>query len=282
MPIWRSLGEVWHARHLLRLFGAFAIRRKFTLTLLGPGWIIVTVAMDIAGKTFLFGGVLNVRTPEGVPYIIFLLAGLLGWTLFQHTLLFGVRSFQWYRKYLDSLHIPLPIIPVAAGAQALLQFVIYLGVIGAGLAYYAARGQAYYQHGVRLLLVPLGLVLCLLFSWGLSFLLAPLNYRKRDVRLLLTYVLMFWQYVTPVVYPLQALHGPLLLAAKLNPLAPMMEMIKFGLIGGGNIGIEWACWGAGCAVATFLIGLATLGRFGPRALARPLMVGADDDDDDLW
>jgi lipopolysaccharide transport system permease protein len=276
----QSAREAWRSRHVLWLFSLFAIKRMFFLTMLGPGWILVNVLMDIGGKTFLFGSVLNVKTPDGVPYIIFLLTGLLGWTLFQQTLTFGTRSLQRYRKWTEHLYFPLLIVPIAAGAQALLHFLIYFWIVIAGLAYYAARGQVYYETGPQVLFVPLGLMLCLLFSWGLSFLLAPLNYRKRDVRLVLKYVMQFWLYVTPVVYPLQNLHGVVLWIAKLNPLAPMLEMIKYGLIGGGNIGIHFALWGAGWAVSTFVIGLLVLNRYGPWAIAQPL-IDLEDDEDDL-
>ena len=277
-----SLVEAWHSRHLLAHFGGEAIRRTFFLTVLGPLWIFLHVVMDIGGKTFLFGGVLGVKTPDGVPYIIFLLTGMLGWTLFQQTLNFGVRSFQRYRRYAARLNVPLLLLPISCGAQALLQFFIYLAVVVAGLAYYAVRGQTYYETGPRLLFVPYGLVLCLLFAWGLSLMLAPINYRKRDVRLVLRYAMQFWLYVTPVVYPLTALHGPFLMAAKLNPLAPMTEMIKFGLIGGGNVGVHFVLWGTAAAVGSFALGIVVTNRLGPKVLARPLISdgGGDDDDDD--
>jgi lipopolysaccharide transport system permease protein len=276
-----SLAAAWRSRHLFWLLGGEAIRRTFFLTLLGPLWILVHVGMDIGGKTFLFGAVLNVPTPNEVPYIVFLLTGMLGWTLFQQSLSFGVKSFQRYRRYAERMQFPLLILPIAGGAQALLHFFIYLCIVVAGLGYYALRGQVYYETGAQLLFVPYGLVLCLLFSWGISMLLAPLNYRKRDVRLVLKYALQFWLYVTPVVYPLQNLHGIVLLIAKLNPLAPMVEMIKFGLIGGGNVGVHFVIWGTGAAVVAFAAGLVVVSRYGPLVLARPLVTAdADDDDDD--
>lgn len=275
----QSLVEAWRSRHLLVHLGTEAIRRTFNLTVLGPLWIVLHVVFDIGSKTFIFGGVLGVNTPNGIPYIIFLLTGMLGWTLFQQTLNFGVKGFQRYRRYAARLNMPLVLLPIACGAQALLQFVLYLGVVLAGLGYYALRGQTYYETGARLLFVPYGLILCLLFAWGLSLLLAPINYRKRDVRLVLRYVLQFWLYVTPVIYPLTRLHGVLLIVAKLNPVAPMTEMIKFGLIGGGNVGVHFVLWGTGAALASFLAGVFVMNRLGPRALARPLISDGDDDDD---
>ena len=112
--------------------------------------------------------------------------------------------------------------------------------------------------------------------------LTPINYRKH-VRLRREYVLQLWLYVTPVLSPLQNLHGFLLTAAKLNPLAPMMEMINFGLIGAGTSGCVSSC-GAAAPPATFAVGLLVITRYGPIALSRPLIDDAEgdvDDDDDV-
>jgi lipopolysaccharide transport system permease protein len=177
--------------------------------------------------------------------------------------------------------MPLVLLPMGAGAGALLQFCIYLCVVLAALVYYALRGVSYWASGAQILFVPYGLVLCLLFAWGLSLILAPINYRVRDVHQVLRYVLQFWLYVTPVVYPLTNLHGTILLIAKLNPLAPMTEMIKYGLIGGGNIGVQFVAWGTGVAFATFALGIVVMNRIGHQTIARPLISIDDDEDDEL-
>lgn len=278
--ILETFRDTWRERHLLRLFGIFAIRRMFHGTLLGLYWIPLAVAVDIGGKVFLFGSVLSVRTPNGVPYVVFLLAGLLGWRLFHETVNFGVRSFQYFRKYALNFHFPLAIVPVANSARALVHFVAYLAVVGAGLGYYAARGVVYLETSAQLLFVPLGLLLCVVFGWGLTFFLAPLNYRARDVRFIVRAVLPLWMYLTPVVYPLDRLDGPLLLLAKLNPMAPIVEMIKFGLIGGGSVGPEFAAYGVASALGTFLAGLLFLNAFGPRLLSSQAAAVADEDDED--
>lgn len=253
----------------------------FRLTLLGPLWLVIHVAMDLAGKTFIFGGVLNVQAPHEVPYIMFLLTGMLGWRLFQHTLTSGMKAFQRFRGIVRDLDFPLLIVPVAGAAQALVEFSLYLGVLLAGFAYYWIKaGNILFETGPQLLLAPLGLVGCLVLGWGLCFWLAPINYRARDVRFVLAYAIGFWLYLTPVVYPLSRLSGVPLLLAKLNPMAPLIEMIKFGLIGDGNIGYRFATYGLGVAVLTFASGLMFLNRVGPRVLREPAAVGSYDDEDE--
>jgi lipopolysaccharide transport system permease protein len=253
----------------------------FRLTLLGPLWLIIHVAMDIAGKTFIFGSVLNVRTPNEVPYIMFLLTGMLGWRLFQHTLTSGIKAFQRFRAIVRDLDFPLLIVPIAGTAQALVEFALYLGVLMAGFAYYWIKADnILFETGPQLLLVPLGLAGCLVLGWGLCCWLAPINYRARDVRFVLSYAIGFWLYLTPVVYPLSRLSGFPLLLAKLNPMAPMIEMIKYGLIGAGNIGFRFAAYGLGMAALTFASGLIFLNRVGPRVLREPAAIGTDDDDEE--
>jgi lipopolysaccharide transport system permease protein len=276
----RSLVDTWRERAVLWRFSVLAFQRMFKMTVLGPTWIVLHVVIDILGKTFLFGNVLSVDTPNGEPYVIFLLSGMLGWRLFQETFMLGIRSFQRYKKFTLAFDLPLPLVPIGGAAQGLLDGVAYFGAVLIAFGYFAIGGRIYFEHGIRLVLVPVGLLFCLLFAWGLSFLLAPLNYRRRDVRLVLRYVIPLWLYVTPVVYPLRDLHGWLLAVAKLNPMAPNVEMIKYGLIGGGNIGVRFFCFAAISAIGTFVIGLVFLNRFGPGLVTRPVAVTLVDDNDD--
>lgn len=280
MSLRESLVESWRSRYMFPAFGRMAIRRLFQFTILGPTWILLHALIDIAGKTFLFGSVLSVAAPHGIPYVLFLLTGMLVWRLFQETTMYGVRSFQRYRKWTREFTLPLLVIPIAGAAQALMDAFIYLVMVVGVLAYYALRGHVYFQEGPRLLFAPLGIVLCLFFGWGLSFILAPLNYRARDIRNALRYVIPLWIYVTPVVYPLSSLHGKTLAVAKLNPMAPIVEMTKYGLIGAGNVGVRFVTFAVASSLITFVGGLLFLNRFGSDMVARPLIVGGDEEEDE--
>jgi lipopolysaccharide transport system permease protein len=277
----QTLGEIWRSRTLFWHLSILGIRRMFRGTFLGPMWLFIHVLMDLGSKTFVFGSVLGVAAPNDVPYIVFLLSGMIAWRLFQQTLTLGVKGFLRFSKLGRTFYFPLPLVPVGSAAQALVDMFVYLAAIGVALTYYGVtRHVVYLADGAQLLLAPYGLFLSLLFAWGLCFWLAPLNYRARDIRFVLRYGIGFWLYVTPVVYPLDRLHGVTLWIAKLNPMAPIVEMTKFGLTGTGRIGVNFALWGTAAALTSFFSGLWFLNRFGSVLLSRQVGVYSEDDDED--
>ncbi len=82
-----------------------------------------------------------------------------------------------------------------------------------------------------------GLALCLMFAWGVGMWSAPLYAWAKDVRYVLRLALPFWMFLTPILYPIEKLHGKSRLLAEINPLSSPIEMIKVGLLGAGSVRI---------------------------------------------
>jgi len=234
-PIHVELVEAWRHRALLPLLGSRIVMKTYAKTILGRWWLLILPLMDTLGKTLIFGGLLKISTPHAIPYLLFLLVGMQGWRLFQRTLYLGTRSFDRYAKLTRSFQFPILLVPLASTAAGLVEFAVYLLIIAGTLTYYwAADGVFYLQLQPELLLGLAGFALCILFAWGLSFWTAVLNSRARDTRLALRYVFQLWLYITPVIYPLSTVPGSLRTLAQINPMAPIIEMTKYGLIGAGH------------------------------------------------
>jgi lipopolysaccharide transport system permease protein len=272
-----ELADAWRHRGLLPLLGSRIVMKTYAKTILGRWWLLILPLMDTLGKTLIFGGLLKISTPHAIPYLLFLLVGMQGWRLFQRTLYLGTRSFDRYAKLTRSFHFPILLVPLASTSAGLVEFAVYLVIIAATLGYYwAADGVFYLQVQPELLIGLSGFALCILFAWGLSLWTAVLNSRARDTRLALRYVFQLWLYITPVIYPLSTVPGGLRALAQVNPMAPIIEMTKYGLIGAGHLtmaGAAWACTATAISLGT---GLWFFNRFAPSVVHR----GADDDDDD--
>lgn len=253
-----------HRRLFLTLFWAVASQQIFKFKL-GPFWLMLQTFMAVIGYSLIFGGgIFNVKAPNGMPYFLFLMAGMMGWQLFQRTLMISTRGFQRVRPFIRDLHVPLVLVPLAGSAQAILQFLLYLAsYVVVTLYFWIAKGQLYLQLEPKYLAISaLGLALCLLFAWGIGLWLATLTAWAMDFRMVPRYVLQFWLFVTPVLYPIEHLHGKTRLAAELNPLSSPVEMVKVGLVGAGSVRVYSAIWSICLIVALFVSGVWFVGRFG--------------------
>jgi len=75
--IWRDVRGAWRGRTLLPRLGARFLAKFVYGTKLGRSWLVIRPLMESLGMTLLFGTVLGVAAPGGIPYYLFLMGGLL-------------------------------------------------------------------------------------------------------------------------------------------------------------------------------------------------------------
>lgn len=275
-----ALSEAWRERHLIRPLVGNLWKQSFARTYLGPGWILIQVFMDTFGRALIFGSLIGLTAPAGVPYFIFLIGGMLGWRTFQRTLYVTTRGFDKFSRFTRELVFPLLLVPIASSGPVAIEFVIYIGLLVLAFGYYGAvHGELHLNLSPELLLVPVGILWALVFAWGIAMVTGPVNARTRDMRHFIRTILPLWLYVTPVVYPLEHLHGTARTIAELNPLAPIVEMVKVGLLGIGVLNPISVVWSLALTVGTFLGGVWFVSRYGYR-VAGIGQVPEDDDDED--
>jgi lipopolysaccharide transport system permease protein len=85
--------------------------------------------------------------------------------------------------------------------------------------------------GVGLLALPVLAALAVITALGAGVWLAALNVEYRDVRYVLPFVVQFWLFATPVVYPSSLLPERWRVVAGLNPMAGVVEGFRWSLLG---------------------------------------------------
>jgi lipopolysaccharide transport system permease protein len=229
-----SVAHAWAERHLAPRLGVRVLVKRIAGTKLGLSWLVIRPLMETVGMTLLFGGLLQVPAPGPVPYFLFVLAGLTGWRLFERTVFFQTRSFDLYRKMMKEVAFPLLLIPLAAAAFPALEIAVYLLVfVVSMLVFLFVDGQLYLQLDTVALVAGFGLIIT--SALGLGLWTSVLNAKARDVRLGIRYVLQFWLFLTPVVYPLSALPKAYEWVAAVNPMTAPIELVKSGLLNVGNV-----------------------------------------------
>ena len=271
-----ALRDAWAHRGTLIPLGAGMLRVQYRYTVLGLWWIPIVVLFNTIGRTVIFGGIFNLPSPHGVPYFLFILTGSLAWTIFDRSLILGLRGFQRFSRLTKELTFPLLLVPIAVTAQALYLYGFQLLLLLGALVYYSIDMHTVIP-GFSIVLAPIALLWCLLLAWGIGFFTAPIYARARDIRFILRFVLPFWMYVTPVVYPLNQIGGKFRLVAFLNPLAAPVELFKFSIFGQGVVTAPLLLWSAFATLTVLLAGLWFLDRFGRRLIG--IAGGLDREDD---
>jgi lipopolysaccharide transport system permease protein len=223
--------EVWRYRRLLRFFAVKAIQKLYQRTILGWSWVLIRPLFPLLVMTLVFGRILGVGS-GGVPYFLFLVVGHSVWDLFAQATTWGTRSLEMNRGFLTKIYIPRLILPVAQMSPAFLNFSIHIGVAVVAIVYYRITTGVLYLSPLGFPWALFSLVMALTLALGISLWTSVPALTARDIRFTLTYVMTFWLYLTPVLYPLNVAPRYQWLVA-LNPMVGVVNMFKYGVLGIG-------------------------------------------------
>jgi ABC-2 type transport system permease protein len=172
------------------------LKVKYTASVLGAVWSLLNPVMFLA----VFSLVVFVLDNLIPDFPVFLLSGLLAWNFLANSLQAGSRSVIDNANLVKKMAFPREILPLAAVGVALFDFVLQSAVLILFIAvsFFALSGPGF--HLPEMLLYPLAFVVLLVFTAALTFWVAALNVRYRDVGHLLSLALLVWFWATPIVY----------------------------------------------------------------------------------
>jgi lipopolysaccharide transport system permease protein len=223
------LRDVWRYRRLARFFMSRTLQKLYANTVLGWAWIFIRPLVPLLINTLVFSGVLNVGS-HGVPYFLFLTAGNTLWEFFASSVMWGTRSLELNRGFMSKVYVPRLIMPASAMAPAYLYLGINIGVLLCAAGYYWYTTGTNYLTVLNLGWALLAFVCTVVLALGISLWTSVLALQARDVRFTLGYVMGFWVFITPVLYPLH-LPERWQWALSLNPMAAIIEAFKYGVLG---------------------------------------------------
>lgn len=223
--------EFWRYRRLIWFFAIQAFQMLYRRTQLGWLWVPVRPLAPLLTAAFIYGDVFAVPD-TGVPYFLFLMAGMLPWNCFDGPWLWGSRGLEVNRDLVTKLYFPRMVLPLAMMAPGLAEPMVSLGLVLLAIPYYRMTTGIWYIHfGPQLLVLPLVLLASLFFAFSLALVTSLWQVRARDVRFIAGYLLGFWMLLTPVIYPITHIPIRYRWIAWLNPMAPLSESFKAALFG---------------------------------------------------
>ncbi|MEW5977992.1 MAG: ABC transporter permease [Acidobacteriota bacterium] len=226
--LWKDLVEIFREivehRELLLQMTLRDLLLRYKQTVMGFGWAIFMPVLNMLIFSFLFTRVVPLDT--GVPYPLFAYCGLLPWNFLASSLKFSAVSLNANISLVTKIYFPREIIPISLVFVCLVDFAVASSVLVALMFYYKA------SVSWSLLFLPVVLLVQIALTTGLSLLIAMGNLFYRDIKYLFEVVLAVGMFVTPVVYPLDRIHGKLKTLMVLNPMAPIIEAYRSVLLRG--------------------------------------------------
>lgn len=189
---------VWRYRSFVLSAIQNEFRGRFIRSKLGGLWMILNPLSQVAIYALILSNVLAAKLP-GVSgqyaYSVYLMAGLLAWTLFSEIVNRCLTLFIEQGNLMKKMNFPRITLPVIAIGSCLVNNVL-LAVAMLGI--FLLLGVGFSPQ--MLWLIPLTL-LALLLAAGIGLILGVLNVFIRDVGQVVPILLQVWFWFTPIVYP---------------------------------------------------------------------------------
>ncbi len=190
--------DLWAYRHFILSSIRNEIANRFARSKLGCFWMIIHPLAQVAIYTLILSNVLAAKLPEienKYAYAIYLMSGLLAWTLFNEIVGRCLTLFIEQGNLMKKMQFPRITLPaVVVGSNILNNVLLFIAMSGIFLL----LGHQFSL--VMVWLLPLVLVLAS-FALGMGLVLGIVNVFVRDLGQVVPIILQAWFWFTPIVYP---------------------------------------------------------------------------------
>ncbi len=216
----RLLQALWNYRHFIIGSIKNEFRTRFIRSRLGAAWIVLHPLAQVLIYALVLSEVMRAKLPgvdSQFAYPIYLLSGMVAWTLFAELSSRLMTVFIDNGNLMKKLAFPKLALPLISIGSSLINFLLLLATM-----YLVFLFLGHFPVTYILWLIPLTAVL-LIFTVGFGLSLGILNVFIRDIGQVISIVLQFWFWLTPIVYAITIVPEKYRFILYLNPLTSIAE-----------------------------------------------------------
>jgi homopolymeric O-antigen transport system permease protein len=191
----RNLARLFRYRGLIQSLVARELKARYRGSVLGFFWSFINPLLLLTIYTLVFKYVMPGAHTDVDPYAVFMFCGILPWTWFASSLSESSNVLIAGGNLIKKVLFPAEILPIVTVLANMVHFFLGLLILAGFLAYYRLPPHA------TLIWLPLVVLVQLLLTIAFALILSALTVHFRDIRDILSNVLTFWFFATPIIYP---------------------------------------------------------------------------------
>ena len=219
--IWQHSGTLWlmiERDFKSRYVGSFA----------GILWSIIHPLMLVFVYTLIFSLIFGRRIGE-TPFALWLFCALLPWIMFTEIVKGSAGVIEKNKNLITKTPFHSEILPLVVIGAAVTGHLIGFGVLITLLL------LCKQSIGLYALTIPFYLLCLILFSLGLSWIVAALNVFIKDIGQAINVILQLWFYLCPIIYPARIIPEQYHFFLRLNPMYFITEGYRRALLNNQGI-----------------------------------------------
>ena len=208
-----NLAQLVRCRGLIQSLVVRELKARYRGSVLGFFWSFVNPLLLLIIYSVVFSVFLPNRMADIQPYGLFLFTGLLPWTWFATSLNEASSILISGGNLIKKVLFPAEVLPIVTVLANMVHFFFGLPILALFLAWYAwgptgvdpDTGEVIEHtialHWQELIWLPLVIATQLVLTTGLALLLSALTVHFRDIKDIVSNLLTFWFFATPIIYP---------------------------------------------------------------------------------
>ena len=226
--------DLWRYRHFILSSIRNDVISRFVRSKLGGLWMIINPLAQVAIYALILSNVLAAKLPgvgDKYAYTIYLMAGLLAFTLFSEIINRCLTLFVEQGNLMKKMSFPRITLPtIVVGSCLLNSILLFIAMLGI----FASLGH---QFNIAMLwLIPLTLIVVMI-ALGIGLILGVMNVFLRDIGQVVPIILQMLFWFTPIVYPITIIPEAYRHWMNFNPIYPLTDAYQQVLVYGNNP--EW-------------------------------------------
>jgi ABC-type polysaccharide/polyol phosphate export permease len=245
-----NLARLSRYRGLVQSLVARELKARYRGSVLGFFWSFINPLLLLLVYSFVFSYIMPAaHDPRIEPYALFMFCGILPWTWFSSSLAESAGVLISGGNLIKKVLFPAEILPIVTVLANMVHFFFGLVILAGFLVYYQRP-----LNLSELAIFPVAVAVQLVLTLACALLLSALTVHFRDIRDILSNLLTFWFFATPIIYPYflfqDTWQGQLL---KLNPFTHLAITYQEILFFEGPVGhLRWLLLLGAISVVFFL------------------------------
>jgi len=194
-------------------------KTRLSHTRFGVAWVMLQPLAQVLIVATMLSNVLDARlsgSQNKYAYVVYLMAGTACWTLFTEIVQRCMTVFIDNGSLLKKIQFPRIALPAVVVGIASINNLAYLAIVLSILPVLAV------YPAVDYLWLPLLMAMTIGLAAGIGLFLGTLNVFARDIGQVMSVLIQFWFWVTPIVYPLSIVPPAFRSTLALNPVLPLV------------------------------------------------------------
>ena len=219
-------GEIYKNRKLVFSLAKNDFKTKYAASYFGTIWAFIQPIVTICVYWFVFGLALRNGSDKGVPFVLWLIAGLIPWFFFQEGLIGGTNALLEYNYLVKKVVFNIRILPVVKVFSAVFVHAFFIIIV---LLIYTFMGYPPSLYAIQLLYYSFSIFMLIL---AMTYLTSAAVVFFRDLSQIINIGLQVGVWVTPIMWDFNdlGLGGILAKILKLNPLFYIVQGYRDSLI----------------------------------------------------